>query len=243
MLMAPRIPSSPRAPRMVTRSQRPPGAGPWARSPRGLQAWPRVRFVSAALSSRNTSLLGATPAVTSRQARRSSSTAAVSRSAARRAFFFACQPEAPEGPPDRPGVDPDPCLLLQAVPVLAECQVVVGRDQALEGSLAPTPDRRLGPAPHRLNLQAAPGQRRPDPAVDGRAADPEAARRRLLGLTPSQHCGDHTLAQIARVGSRHGDPPPPATLPRSVPTSPRFALVLQLRFDRSARKEGPGMTN
>ena len=66
MLIAPRMPSSPSAATMVTRSQRPPGTTPKARSPRALQAWVRTRLVSAALSSRNTRRSGAIAAVSRR---------------------------------------------------------------------------------------------------------------------------------------------------------------------------------
>lgn len=70
MLVAPTMPASPSAPRMVTRSQRPHGAMPKARSPHGLQPCRRTRLVSAPPSSRKTRRSARTVEASARQAAR-----------------------------------------------------------------------------------------------------------------------------------------------------------------------------
>ena len=146
------------------------------------------------------------PATAPRQARRSSRTSVSSRSAARRVFFFARQPEAAQGPADRPGMDPDLCRRRRPVAVLGQGEVVVARDQTLEGGLGLAADDGLWPTPHRPGREPPLAEGRPEPAVHARTADREATGDLVLGCT-LQRRADHTLAQVTRIGSRHGSPP------------------------------------
>jgi hypothetical protein len=98
---------------------------------------------------------------------RASATSAWSCSAACRLLFFARQAEAPEGSPERPGVDPHPGLRSQPVPVLGQVQMVVLGHQTAQRRFALGPDRGLGTTTHRLGLEPAFALRHLDPAVDG----------------------------------------------------------------------------
>jgi hypothetical protein len=98
---------------------------------------------------------------------RASATSAWSCSAARRLRFFARQAQAPEGSPERPGVDPHPGLRSQPVAVLGQAQMVVLGHQTAQRRLARVADRGLGATAHRLGLEPAFALRYLDPAVDG----------------------------------------------------------------------------
>jgi len=92
---------------------------------------------------------------------------------ARKRFFFAREPEAPQGSAHGPRIDPHPDLLGQAIAVFGQGQMIVDRHQTTQRRLAVVADRRPRAAAYRLGLKPAFTLGRLDPAIDGRAADRE----------------------------------------------------------------------
>ena len=213
-------PPCPSAPSTVSRSQRPHGTVPRARSPRGLRPYRRAMLASTPHSSENTKRSGpmpATPAGSPAHSRRACATSSRPCSAARRSRFFARPAQPLQRAPDRPGVDAHARPFGDAGAALGQGQVVVHVQRAHQRRFGLARDARRGTARHGLGRAPPLVARRSRPAVGRRAGHGEAAGGRIRRFA-RLHSRQHPPAQVRRVRSRHGHLRPAMWAQASQPT-------------------------
>src|SRR5512134_3837704 len=131
-------------------------------------------FVRAALSSRKTKCSGEIASSSARHSCRAWAIAASSCSVARKVFFFARQPQAPQRPAHRPGMNVNTRFLRKLVPVLRQRQMVVALNQAPESTFHRIADHWLRATAHLLGAVTALLAPLLEPQINAGPADPEA---------------------------------------------------------------------